>query len=225
MKVDKEKLEQIALRCDLTNAEKDVLYEIASRKKLNEPLDDEEQCALGKLYPMEIMEYSILWHGKYMEEEILLKKELGSVVSEVHHFGSTAVIGLPAKPVIDILMFVNKGTDAHALKKSLERLGYGARVVQPKPPNTLHIKARKGYTLEGAAWQLYHLHIFESHMTDALLFRDALRADEKLCKEYAGLKWSLANKNAHDRDLYFNGKSEFIRRVVYEAKQKQKPEC
>jgi len=224
--IDKEKLEQIALRCDLTREEKTALYEIASYKKLDEQLNDDEQLKLGKLFPMEIYEYQYVWYGRYQEEEKLLKKELGNIISEIHHFGSTSVVGLPAKPVIDILMIVKKGTNQQELKKSLKQLGYGVRIceikeIKPDFPATLKIKARKGYTIAGQSGPLFHLHIFDIPLVDELIFKEALSNDEKLRREYANLKCKLKNINPHDQSLYHRGKTEFIKKVVENAKTKK----
>ena len=171
---------------------------------------------------MAIYEPSYMWYGLYQDEEKLLKDTLGKCIDEIHHIGSTAVIGLPAKPIIDILILVKVGTNAHDVKLKLEKIGYGVRIKKEK--DVLHIKARKGYTIQGITGQLYHLHIFDSsepNIRDTLIFRDCLRADKKLCKEYAGLKFGLANVNQYDRNLYTSGKTKFIKGVIENAKSKK----
>ena len=128
----------------------------------------------------------------------------------VEHIGSTAVPGLAAKPVIDILAPVRAVRVASAAIPLLEADGwllwrddpYGYRLwfLTPSPEHRTH-----------------HLQMVAAQAPQAralLAFRDALRADDALAANYAALKFRLAAVHRADRDAYTEAKSEFVQRVL-----------
>ena len=124
--------------------------------------------------------------------------------------GSTAVPGLPAKPVIDILVVVEDLRDAGACIAPLAKLGYS---FVDHPENVDRRFFRKG------APRTHHLHIVEAGSAahrDHLDFRDALRAGPELRRAYADLKAALAEAHRRDRETYSKKKSDFVRRSLVE---------
>lgn len=79
----------------------------------------------------------------------------------------------------------------------------------------------KGYTPEGYADKVFHIHFHRIGDNDEILFRDYLIAHPMAAKEYERLKLSLLPKYSHDRDGYTDAKSEFVRKIVGFAKKCQ----
>ncbi len=133
----------------------------------------------------------------------------GWIVGGVHHVGSTAVPGLEAKPIVDILAGVRSLEDSEACFEPLARLGY---LYAPYLPEEMH-----WFCKPHPSRRTHHLHLVPAgsrRYADELAFRDRLRADPKLADEYAALKRDLATRFAHDREAYTAAKSDFIHRVL-----------
>lgn len=126
----------------------------------------------------------------------------------IDHVGSTAVPGLTAKPVIDLQVQVPDLNDEPTFRPALESLGLvlRARSVElcffrppAERPRDVHVHICEF----GSRWARDHL-----------MFRDALRADDGLAREYGSLKQRLARSFGNDRAAYNSGKSKFIARVL-----------
>lgn len=131
---------------------------------------------------------------------------------EVEHIGSTSVTGLAAKPIVDIMLGAPDLSRLEGAISCLERIGYEymlrPRVVIPnwrffaKPitrPRFFHLH---GVVLGGPKWN------------DLLLFRNALRSDPQLARQYADVKYALAVRHYDDRSAYTDEKTEFIQSVL-----------
>ncbi len=151
------------------------------------------------------------WAALFDEEAARLALALRAYAPAVEHCGSTSVPGLPAKPILDILVGVAEPLDVPGLARALAPLGYehapwagvpGHEVFGKNQPRThlLHV-----VPLPGAAWDRM------------LRLRDALRADPALAAEYAALKRRLAEQFPNDRPAYTEGKSGFVARVLGES--------
>ncbi len=162
---------------------------------------------------IQIVEYDPLWRQKYKEEAKLIKKLLGKNCVTVHHIGSTAVKGLPAKPIIDIMPVVKDINAVDALNAEFEKLGYECC-------GEYGIKGRRYYK-KGGDDRTHHVHIFEindKENTDRhLAFRDYLLAHPDKAKEYGALKKKLAFEYVDDSESYCQGKSEFVTNLEEEA--------
>ncbi len=154
--------------------------------------------------------YDASWPDEFHRERLLLAETLGEwIVAEIEHVGSTAVPGLAAKPVIDVMAPVagleeSKPAIAAAVSVGYEYHPYRADVmhwhckyVGDKTPRHLHL-----VPYESPLWH------------DRLVFRDALRANSDFAAEYAELKLRLARKHRHERDAYTNAKTPFVERVL-----------
>ena len=150
------------------------------------------------------------WPARFEEERQLIAEALGDLALEIYHIGSTAIPGLEAKPVIDILVAVRRLDDAAECIAPLQRLGY---TFVDRAQNIDRRFFRKGRP------RTHHAHIVEQNsqaFVDHLAFRDALRSDARLRDEYAALKRDLAGRYKHDRATYSDSKTEFVRQVLAE---------
>lgn len=128
--------------------------------------------------------------------------------------------GLIAKPTIDILLEITLGTTPETLKSQLEAGGY---IFSPQPDKpTPHMMFMKGYTPNGFADKVYHIHIRYSGNWDELYFRDYLIEHPDIAKEYGILKMSLLKQYRYNRDGYTEAKGDFIRKITTIAKEKYK---
>jgi len=159
---------------------------------------------------VEIAPYDPDWPARFDREKVLIQGALGDMAVEVHHIGSTAVPGLAAKPVIDIMVAVESLEDQGILEDGLCPLGY---VNVPHEDDRNRLFFRKGTPRE------YHVHVVRLNSWTYwkhLVFRDALASGTELRMEYERLKFDLAARFGDDRETYTNAKSGFIERVVME---------
>ncbi len=159
-----------------------------------------------------IAPYDSAWPMRYEEERTQIVGALGSLIAEIHHVGSTAVPGLSAKPIIDIMIAVRQLEDAIECIGPLSDLGYA---FIDYPQNTDRRFFRKGQP------RTHHVHIVESgsaSLRDHLAFRDALRTHSDWRDQYAALKSNLADRHRNDRAQYTESKTEFVRRILSSTK-------
>ena len=154
--------------------------------------------------PIEIVEYDPAWEAAYAAERARLAPLLGGV--EIHHIGSTAVPGLAAKPVIDMMALVED------LGTPIPALVHGAGYQFPQAFNTTLANGRF-LCYPTAAHRTHHLHLVDqrAELDRHLRFRDHLRANPGLAAEYAALKRALAERFRDDREAYTEAKTAFIK--------------
>lgn len=177
-------------------------------KKLTE-LSLEE---LWQLFPIVLTAHQDCWEDWYNEEAELLKEEL-PYIQRISHIGSTAIKGIWAKPIIDILMEVPREEKLDNLKDAIERCGYLCMA-----ENESRIDFNKGYTLQGFAERVFHLHLCYEGDNDELYFRDYLQANIVIAKEYERLKLDLWKQYEHDRNTYTFSKGDFIKQYTQKGK-------
>jgi len=170
-----------------------------------------------------IVPYDPSWPRSFREEKAHLLDVLpADLVRRVEHFGSTAVPGLAAKPIVDILVEV---TDLQSTRVRiapvLEAEGYDyfwrPTHGDDGPPFYAWFVKRNAET----GVRTHHIHMVERHFTehwDRLLFRDYLIAHPDVAREYADVKIRLASSASHDRVAYTHGKTDFVLRVTEQAK-------
>jgi GrpB-like predicted nucleotidyltransferase (UPF0157 family) len=138
----------------------------------------------------------------------------------IHHIGSTAVSGLASKPIVDMMAGVRDLEQARAAYGPLEDEGY---IDEPHRPEEAHHFAKPSLKL---AERVYNLHLTEPGSDlwrERLAFRDALRADSELAREYEELKLRLAGENPDDVRAYTVAKREFVAAVLARAGIELKP--
>jgi GrpB-like predicted nucleotidyltransferase (UPF0157 family) len=156
--------------------------------------------------PVEIVGYDPRWPALFEEERERLRPLLAG--AEIHHIGSTAIPGMPAKPVIDIMALVE---DLDAPVARLVEHGYD----YPEDFNA-SLRGRRWLCRPSAAHRTHHLHLVDerAELDRRLRFRDRLRADPALAGEYAQLKRDLARRFRDDREAYTDAKRAFVERVA-----------
>jgi len=169
---------------------------------INRPLAD----------PVIIVPYNPRWVTMYEEEKLQIQTAMGTYLKGIEHIGSTAIPGLPAKPIIDILGGITGLPDAPSFIPHLEKIGYSyIREYESQLPQ------RRYLTRSDAGHVVIHLHIVEitsKFWQDHLAFRDRLLSDNNLRDAYGRLKIDLAAKFGNDRVGYTNAKAEFIHQVL-----------
>ena len=178
-------------------------------KKLSEMTLEE----LWQLFPIILTEHKSCWADWYNEEVGQLKNLLPDE-TVYHHVGSTAINGIMAKPIIDILIVVNT---REQLKQTAEILQCNGYIIMSETDS--RISLNKGYTENGFAERIFHLHIRLAGDTDEIYFRDYLNAHPEIAKEYEQLKLRLWEEFEHNRDAYTEAKTEFVKKYTDLAKE------
>ena len=170
----------------------------------------EELC---ELFPIVMSTHQPLWKEWAAEEILSLSTLLADYSPVINHIGSTAVPGIMAKPIIDILVELPHDKELTAVKSLMEQNGYICMSASDS-----RMSFNKGYTPDGYAERVFHIHLRQSGDNDEIRFRDYLRKHADTAREYEKLKRSLLPEYKHNRDGYTAAKTEFIRRITELAK-------
>lgn len=172
---------------------------------------------LWQLFPIILTEHDPKWKEWYEDEQQELQITLKNTgVERIHHIGSTAIVGIWAKPTVDILIEMSGTKGLESAHEALSGNGYLCMKRSEK-----RIDFNKGYTKHGFAERVFHIHLRLSGDNDELYFRDYLNRNQPIALEYESLKKSLWKQFEHDRDAYTNAKTEFVKRYTLEAKRAQ----
>lgn len=164
--------------------------------------------------PVYIEEYTLDWVKQFQEEREILKGIMGEKVIAIEHVGSTSVEGLGAKPILDIAIGVSDLAVVNEFIEPLEQIGYEFVYHKEFPERRFF---RKGQWRAGT----HHLHFYQfdgEHWNNQILFRNYLRNNPGVLKEYHKLKVDLAEKFRFDRVSYTVNKTPFIQKVLQKAK-------
>lgn len=157
-----------------------------------------------------ILNYQKSWQVKFELEKRLLEEKLSKHILEVEHIGSTSILGLSSKPIIDIAIVIPKYEDASKFKPLLEDLDYKALL----PGNERDFYS-KGDPIE------FHLSICFADRggfySRQIAFRDYLRNHELERVEYDNLKRKLLENDPTGVNTYISGKTEFVNGVLRKA--------
>jgi GrpB-like predicted nucleotidyltransferase (UPF0157 family) len=163
--------------------------------------------------PVRIGPYDAAWPGAFEKERHLLASVLKPwLVGSIEHVGSTAVPGLAAKPVIDIMAGVESLDASRAAIQPLEQLDY---CYWPYMAEEIH-----WFCKPSPAHRTHHLHLVPfngERWRRTLAFRDYLRTHSEVAREYAALKERLAVEFRSNREAYTEAKRPFIDSVVQSA--------
>lgn len=177
---------------------------------MSKPLTDMSLEELWQLFPIELVEHQDCWVDWYREEASVLDGILSADLSHaIHHVGSTAIDGIWAKPIIDILVELPDNAAVESAKARLVAQGY--LVMADRDLN-------KGYTPQGFAERVFHIHLRVAGNNDELYFRDYLNEHPEVAKKYESLKLSLWREYEHDRDGYTAAKTAFVNKYTQLAK-------
>jgi GrpB-like predicted nucleotidyltransferase (UPF0157 family) len=157
-----------------------------------------------------VVPYDCEWPLRFQEEQAVLGAVLSPwLAGTIEHIGSTAVPGLPAKPVLDIMAGVHSLDASRPAIAVLASLSY---CYFPYRPDAMH-----WFCKPSAAYRTHHLHLilYGSRLwNERIAFRNYLRTHPQLAQEYAELKQQLAARYRLDREAYTDAKGPFVERVV-----------
>ena len=171
---------------------------------------------LWELFPIVLTPYNPQWSIWAKEEIRLLSDILSSCHPIINHIGSTAIKGIQAKPIIDILVEISNDIEWESIKRIMEVNGYICM-----SESASRISFNKGYTPSGYADMVFHIHFHRIGDNDEILFRDYLIAHPEVAEEYEKLKLSLLPKYKNDRDGYTEAKTAFIKAINLSYKKNQ----
>ncbi|HSI50250.1 MAG TPA: GrpB family protein [Ideonella sp.] len=176
----------------------------------------EDESLLAAIHEeVRLQPYEPSWPEKFLAEMNRLASLLPGVFSEIAHVGSTAIPGMPAKPIIDVLAGVASMALAKSLAVRICAAGYGTSAEFNDS-----LADRQWFMRWSQGHRTHHLHVVVHGgdvWRDHLAFRDALRASSELAARYAELKFRLAARHAIDREAYTEAKAEFIRAALRNA--------
>jgi GrpB-like predicted nucleotidyltransferase (UPF0157 family) len=164
-----------------------------------------------------VCDYDPDWPILFEQESGKIKQALGSFALAIEHVGSTAVPGLPSKPIIDLLVGVPSLADAH--QRSIDPIRSLGYIYVPEYASWLpgELFFRKG---PPGPWT-HHVYLMEpscSRWEALLVFRDYLRAHSEAAQAYASLKRALAASSIDDIQAYRTGKNIFVEETTANAR-------
>ena len=161
------------------------------------------------------MDYDVRWPMMFEAEADRIRNAVGPAPEfTLQHFGSTAIPGLVAKPIIDIMVICDHRDRWPPLREPLEGLGYVYWAENPRCDRMFFVK---GMPPLGER-RTHHVHVrTSSDARSAILFRDYLRSHPDEARRYAALKHRLAAQHATDRDAYSEAKQRYVEDVVAKA--------
>jgi GrpB-like predicted nucleotidyltransferase (UPF0157 family) len=176
-------------------------------------MDPEELDAvlIGGREPVTItvVEYDARWPAMFEELALRIREALGPAALGVEHIGSTAVPGLAAKPIIDVLLTVAEVQDEQGYVPSLAEAGLQLRVREP------------GHRMLRTPQRTAHVHVYEPDAPAVQAYRDLrdrLRSDRRDRELYAATKRRLARRSWADMNEYADAKSEVIGEILRRAR-------
>lgn len=180
-------------------------------KKLNEMSLEE----LWQLFPIKLTPHDEKMKTYYSEMEKGLKTLFsGRKIYRISHIGSTAIKGIWAKPIVDILIESDE-ENLQILAELLEKNGF---IIMSNSGERISLNF--GYTETGFAEKVYHLHLRHKGDNDELYFRDYLNEFEETAKEYEQLKLQLWKQYEFNRDAYTAAKTDFVTKYTLLAKKR-----
>lgn len=154
--------------------------------------------------------YNPSWPKRFKQEKQLLLEVAGQWnVGAIEHVGSTAVPGMPAKPVIDIMFGVESLPGSQPAIAALVAAGYE---YWPYKKEVMH-----WFCKPSDAFRTHHLHLIpyqSSLWQERIRFRNVLRTNTSVFDDYAALKKRLACDYKHDRERYTQAKGPFVQKIL-----------
>ena len=184
----------------------------SERRELSEMTLEE----LWELFPIFLVPHDGRWNEYYSEIEDSIKSLLSDYpVYRISHIGSTAIHGIWAKNIVDVMVEIPQSVDMKEISRILEQNEF---IIMSSEAN--RISLNKGYTKNGFADKVYHIHLRYAGDNAELYFRDYLNEHSEVAKEYETLKLRLWKQYEHNRDAYTDAKTDFISKWTAEARKK-----
>ena len=178
------------------------------------PLSEEElrKRTIGELKPLSgpvrIADSDPEWPRRFQREAETIRSALGERALRIEHVGSTAVPGLPAKPIIDIILVVADSADEDSYVQALEAAGYRLRIREPEWHEHRMFKGPQ---------EDVHLHVYSRGCPEidrVVLFRDRLRCNADDRELYARTKHELARQTWKYTQNYADAKTAVIDEIL-----------
>jgi GrpB-like predicted nucleotidyltransferase (UPF0157 family) len=170
---------------------------------------------------IEIVEYDPRWPALFAEEAAQLRAALNpDLIVGLEHFGSTAIPGMAAKPIIDILIAVRSLVEAReTFLEPLDELGYAFWADNPKTDRLFFVKGMPPY----GERRTHHVHVAEptAEPWQRLSFRDYLITHPDEARRYADLKQTLAVRHRTDREAYTEAKAAFVEEIMAKVRRER----
>jgi streptomycin 3"-adenylyltransferase len=147
------------------------------------------------------------WPGAFEYLAAVLRAALGESAAAIEHVGSTAVAGLPAKPILDVAVRLAPDVQLDHVTGVFQAQGYEFRGDQGKQGGLVFVLEDR------PTHRLAHVHCVrhgDSQWQRYLAARDRLRSDPATRDAYAALKRRLADQHPSDRGAYTDGKASFL---------------
>lgn len=158
-------------------------------------------------YTVELVDYDPEWDSLAKDRCDFIRRNCHEFVVDVQHIGSTSIPDIPAKPVLDIAVGVPVASVIEDLKLRLISLGYVYRGIGSGSSGHFFV----GEFSPDVRTEHLHVNLVDSaHWNNQIVFRDTLRSNAALRREYAALKTDLERRLDNDRKAYTQGKDEFI---------------
>jgi GrpB-like predicted nucleotidyltransferase (UPF0157 family) len=155
-----------------------------------------------------VVGYDSSWPARFQTERTRVREALGALAIRIEHIGSTAVRGLAAKPIIDLLVTVEDPDDETVSVPALTAVGYQLRVREP------------GHRMFRTPKHDVHVHVWaddDPEVTRYLRFRDRLRRSAEDRQAYEQVKRELARRDWSDMNQYANAKGPVIEDILARA--------
>jgi GrpB-like predicted nucleotidyltransferase (UPF0157 family) len=159
---------------------------------------------------VDLTEHAPEWAEQFEDEALRISRVLGDNLTSIHHIGSTAVPGLIAKPIIDLMAEVASLEACDQAQPAIQLLGYESMGAYGIPGRRYFRK------FNADRRRTHHLHVFlngSDHAIRHLAFRDYLIAHPETAGEYGSLKRKLSKIDGGDWDSYVSGKDRFVQRT------------
>ena len=169
-----------------------------------------------------VEEYNTNWAIEFNNLKDVITKHLQKETIEIEHVGSTSIVGLKAKPIIDMDIIIGDESIKDEIINELSKLGY-------LHVGNLGITGREAfkrqdsktpYTESNKKWHKHNLYLCTKGsigLNNHLNFRNYLRSNKDKVVEYGKLKEDLARKHPFDIDAYIDGKTNFIIAILNET--------
>lgn len=180
--------------------------QVISMPNVEDDLTQMSLTELWQLFPIELVPPCDAWRSNFEEMREKLSETLGSFkVHNISHVGSTALGTIMSKNIVDILLELAPEEDIEAVATTLQMVGFLKMSSTPT-----RISLNYGYTSQGYAEKVYHLHLRYVGDNAECRFLAQLRRNPEIAKAYEKLKLTLAQRYRNDRDAYTQGKTEFV---------------
>lgn len=163
---------------------------------------------LWQLFPISLVPHNPEWSDRASEEMAALSYLLAHFHPVINHIGSTAIRDIAAKPIVDILVEISEDYNREDVERVMVTHGYILMSACGE-----RMSFNKGYTPEGYAKRVFHIHIRKPGDNDEIFFRDYLNAHPETAREYEELKQSLLPRFRNDRDGYTAAKTSFVNHI------------